>query len=89
MEKKRKKKKNKKNKKEKNKVKKAGEKSRKQGNKSGKKSSDVSTKERLEMIATAAYYIAEKHGFNPHRVADDWQEAEQQIDAMLKSGKMD
>ncbi|MBT3047482.1 MAG: DUF2934 domain-containing protein [Candidatus Thiodiazotropha sp. (ex Codakia orbicularis)] len=79
----------KKEKKAKKKLKKAGEKSSKKGKGAGKKSIETSTKERLEMIATAAYYIAQKHGFDPQRAREDWHEAEQQIDAMLESGEAD
>ena len=43
----------------------------------------ISPEKRLEMIATAAYYIAERHGFTPGREASDWQMAERQINAML------
>ncbi|MES9968782.1 MAG: DUF2934 domain-containing protein [Candidatus Thiodiazotropha sp.] len=52
-----------------------------------KKSTVVSQEQRLEMIAEAAYFIAEKHDFDPHRVALDWQQAEQQIDALLDNEK--
>ncbi|MCU7920187.1 MAG: DUF2934 domain-containing protein [Candidatus Thiodiazotropha sp. (ex Dulcina madagascariensis)] len=57
---------------------------KKRDKKSRKKKSTVSPQQRLDMIATAAYYIAEKHGFDPQRATQDWKEAEQQIDAMLK-----
>jgi len=43
----------------------------------------VSPTRRIEMIATAAYYIAERHGFQPNRADEDWREAELQIDAEL------
>ena len=52
-----------------------------------KKSAVVSQEQRLGMIAEAAYFIAEKHGFDPHRVALDWDQAEQQIDALLEAKK--
>ena len=32
-----------------------------------------------EMVATAAYYRAEKRGFEPGHEMDDWLEAEQEI----------
>ncbi len=32
-----------------------------------------------EMVATAAYYRAEKRGFEPGHDIDDWLEAEQEI----------
>ena len=39
--------------------------------------------ERHEMIATAAYYLAEKHGFDPQMSQQDWQQAEREIDNRL------
>ncbi|MEW8140052.1 MAG: DUF2934 domain-containing protein [Candidatus Thiodiazotropha endolucinida] len=50
-----------------------------------KESAAVNPQLRLDMIAEAAYFIAEKHGFDPQRVTQDWQQAEEQIDEMLKS----
>jgi hypothetical protein len=38
---------------------------------------------RYQMIETAAYYIAEKHGFDPRKSVEDWAQAEQQVDAKL------
>ncbi|MES9943728.1 MAG: DUF2934 domain-containing protein [Candidatus Thiodiazotropha sp.] len=55
--------------------------------KGAKKSPVVNQDQRLDMIAEAAYFIAEKHGFDPDRVVLDWQQAEQQIDALLKTDK--
>jgi hypothetical protein len=49
------------------------------------KTSPVDPQQRNEMIAEAAYFIAEKHGFDPTRAAQDWQEAVGQIDDMLNS----
>jgi hypothetical protein len=43
--------------------------------------------QRYKMIATAAYYIAEKHGFDPRRSAEDWALAEEEIDTRLRSQK--
>jgi len=43
-----------------------------------------STEERQRMIATAAYFIAEKQGFDPSRERENWRQAEMQIEAMLK-----
>lgn len=37
---------------------------------------------REEMIAMAAYYLAERRGFEAGREMDDWLEAEAQIDAL-------
>ncbi|MEW7975823.1 MAG: DUF2934 domain-containing protein [Candidatus Thiodiazotropha endolucinida] len=53
--------------------------------KGAKESAAVNPQLRLDMIAEAAYFIAEKHGFDPQRVTQDWQQAEEQIDEMLKS----
>jgi hypothetical protein len=39
--------------------------------------------ERHEMIATAAYYLAERRGFAPGQAEVDWLAAELQIDALL------
>lgn len=46
--------------------------------------SNVSPEERLQMIATAAYYLAEKRGFCSCGELDDWIAAEAQVDAILK-----
>jgi len=56
--------------------------------KANPKSQDVAVSpvHRVEMIATAAYYIAERHGFQPDRAHEDWYEAEQQIDTELSKG---
>lgn len=43
----------------------------------------VSAEERNEMIAVAAYYLAEQRGFTAEGATDDWLQAEQQIDRML------
>lgn len=43
----------------------------------------VSPQQRIDMIAEAAYFIAEKNGFDPSRSGQDWQEAVRQIDDML------
>jgi hypothetical protein len=39
--------------------------------------------ERHEMIATAAYYLAERRGFAPGHADADWLAAERQIDMLL------
>lgn len=41
------------------------------------------SEERHRMIALAAYFRAERRGFNPGRELDDWFEAEAKIDATL------
>ena len=43
----------------------------------------VSHHERHEMIAVAAYYLAERRGFSPGREQNDWEEAAAIIDRML------
>ena len=40
-------------------------------------------KTRHEMIAEAAYYLAEKRGFAPGKELDDWWEAESWIDQYM------
>ncbi len=47
--------------------------------------SEVSARERYEMIATMAFYRTEKRSFAPGYEMDDWYECEQIIDRMLKS----
>jgi hypothetical protein len=42
--------------------------------------------DRLEMIAEAAYYRAERRGFEPGHEVDDWLEAETAVDATIKRG---
>jgi hypothetical protein len=46
---------------------------------------DVSPDERNRMIAEAAYYRAEQHGFNPEDQVQHWLDAEKEVDAMLKN----
>jgi len=50
---------------------------------------EVTPDQRSEMVATAAYFIAERHGFTPGESEADWQAAEREIDALLggKPGK--
>jgi hypothetical protein len=45
---------------------------------------EVSTEERREMIAVAAYYLAEQRGFPGSGALDDWIAAERQIDGMIE-----
>jgi hypothetical protein len=40
--------------------------------------------DRLEMIASNAYYRAERRGFLPGYELADWLEAEREVDAMLR-----
>ncbi len=63
---------------------KAKDKGKKAEKKPKKSSAKVSSEQRLEMIATAAYYIAERHGFTPGESEADWRAAEKEIDDLLK-----
>jgi hypothetical protein len=42
--------------------------------------------DRLEMIAEAAYYRAERRGFEPGHEIEDWLEAEAAVDAAIRRG---
>lgn len=46
----------------------------------------VTPEQRYRMISEAAFYVAEKHGFDPNRSLNDWLEAETAIDAKLGGG---
>ncbi len=46
----------------------------------------LSESERQQMVATAAYYIAEKRGFNSGDELADWLAAEEEIAAILEQG---
>lgn len=46
---------------------------------------DITPKERNKLIAEAAYYRAEQHGFNPERQMEDWLAAEAEVDTMLQN----
>lgn len=45
----------------------------------------VTPQQRYHMIATAAYYLAQKRGFAVGYAVQDWVTAENQIDSQLKS----
>jgi hypothetical protein len=45
---------------------------------------NISDRERYEMIATMAYYRAEKRNFAPGNELQDWYECEKIIDGMMK-----
>ncbi len=49
----------------------------------------VDAENREAMIREAAYYLAEKHGFDPSFDSLNWEEATQQIDALLTRGGQD
>jgi hypothetical protein len=42
----------------------------------------LTDEQRRELIATAAYYLAEKRNFEPGHEAEDWMEAESQIGSL-------
>jgi hypothetical protein len=48
--------------------------------------STIDSEWRHTMIAQAAYYLAERRGFDPGRELEDWLAAEQAIDAELLAG---
>lgn len=45
---------------------------------------DITPEERFEMIAEAAYYRAQKRGFEGDEHLQDWLEAEKLIDSQLR-----
>ncbi len=49
--------------------------------------SNVSDEERLHMVHEAAYYRAEKRSFAPGHEAEDWAEAEREINELIASAK--
>ncbi len=48
---------------------------------------NINAEERWRMIALAAYHKAEARGFTPGKEAEDWYEAEKEVDALLQSKK--
>lgn len=46
---------------------------------------DITPDERHRMVAEAAYYRAEQHGFNPDRHMEDWLAAEAEVDTLLEN----
>lgn len=50
------------------------------------KASGIPTEQRRHYIEIAAYYIAERRGFAPGNPAEDWAQAEAEIDRMLAAG---
>ena len=49
------------------------------------KAAPLTPAERMKMIAEAAYFIAEKHGFSNGRELTDWTAAEKQVDALINN----
>ncbi len=48
---------------------------------------NISAEERWRMVAITAYHKAEARGFAPGDEAKDWFEAENEVDALLRSKK--
>jgi hypothetical protein len=53
-----------------------------------RKTRSVAPEQRRNYIEVAAYYIAERRGFSEGHEADDWAEAEAEIDRLLAEGKL-
>ena len=51
----------------------------------GQPLANFSEEKRLDMIREAAYFCAEKHGFQCDRSLDDWLEAEADIDSRISA----
>ena len=45
----------------------------------------VAPEERYQMVAAAAYFLAERHGFSSGRALDDWVAAEKEINGKINS----
>jgi len=52
--------------------------------KTSKQKQKITPEERLEMIRTAAYYLAQKRGYQGNCEMSDWIDAEKEIDAETK-----
>lgn len=48
---------------------------------------NINAEERWRLIALKAYHKAEVRGFTPGKEAEDWFEAEKEVDALLQSKK--
>ena len=46
----------------------------------------IGAHERNNVVAVAAYYIAERRGFHGAGADDDWLQAEREIDALIAAG---
>jgi hypothetical protein len=53
-----------------------------------KKAAGVSAEQRRNYIEVAAFYIAERRGFAPGNLLDDWVQAEAEIDRLLAGGHL-
>jgi hypothetical protein len=46
-------------------------------------SATLSAQDRVQMIESAAYFLAERRGFTPGRAIEDWLVAESEIDTLI------
>ena len=53
-----------------------------------KKPAAVPSEKRKHYVEMAAYYIAERRGFAPGNLLDDWVQAEAEIDRLLAEGRL-
>lgn len=53
-----------------------------------KKPAVVPQEQRRHYVEMAAYYIAERRGFGPGNLLDDWVQAEAEIDRLLAEGRL-
>lgn len=53
-----------------------------------KKPAQIPPEQRRNYIEMAAYYIAERRGFAPGNLLDDWVQAEAEIDRLLAEGRL-
>lgn len=53
-----------------------------------RKPASVPPERRRNYIEMAAYYIAERRGFAPGNLLDDWVQAEAEIDRLLAEGRL-
>jgi hypothetical protein len=53
-----------------------------------KKVAGISAEQRRNYVEVAAFYIAERRGFAPGNLLDDWVQAEAEIDRLLAGGHL-
>ncbi len=53
-----------------------------------KKPAAIPLEKRKHYVEMAAYYIAERRGFAPGNLLDDWVQAEAEIDRLLAEGRL-
>lgn len=53
-----------------------------------KKAAAISPEQRRNYVEVAAFYIAERRGFAPGNLLDDWVQAEVEIDRLLAGGHL-